>query len=208
MKKGILFDLDGTLWDVGEAMAAVWTEALGGFNCALREVTPEMICSVMGMTEEQIVAKFCPDLTEKEGRALLAKCAELQGEHLAREAILFSGLGDTLRALSDEYTLAVVSNCGANYLEYFLLYPEVAGLFTDYEYRRTGLCKAENIRLVASRNSLDAVLYVGDTLWDKQAADAAGVPFLHAAYGFGEVPEGTPAIRDIRDLPDAVKELI
>ena len=34
---------------------------------------------------------------------------------------------------------------------------------------------------------------------------AAGVAFVHAAYGFGTVPEGTPAIRDIRELPAAAE---
>ena len=208
MNKGLIFDLDGTLWDVGEAMAAIWTEALADFSCTLREVTPDMIRSVMGMTEQQIVAKFCPDLTEEEQTALLHKCANLQPAILSQKAYLYPGMADTLRALKDEYTLAVVSNCGDNYLEPFLSYPEVAGIFSDYEYRRTGLTKTENILLVAERNSLDTALYLGDTLWDKQAAEAAGLPFLHAAYGFGEVPEGTPAIRDIRELPEAVPHLI
>ena len=60
MKKGLIFDLDGTLWDVGEAMAAIWTEALADFSCALREVTPDMIRSVMGMTEQQMWRNSAP----------------------------------------------------------------------------------------------------------------------------------------------------
>ena len=52
------------------------------------------------------------------------------------------------------------------------------------------------------RNGIDRAVYVGDTQGDYDAAMEAGIPFIHAAYGFGHVPAGTPAIRDIRELPE------
>ena len=57
-------------------------------------------------------------------------------------------------------------------------------------------------RLVRERNRLDQAFYLGDTQGDYDAAGEAEMPFLHAAYGFGRVPEGTPAIGDIRKLPE------
>ena len=43
---------------------------------------------------------------------------------------------------------------------------------------------------------------------DWEAAMEAGVSFLHASYGFGTVPEGTRAIRDIRDLKNTEETML
>ena len=45
---------------------------------------------------------------------------------------------------------------------------------------------------------------MGDTALDRRSAEEAGVPFIHAAYGFGSV-EGTPAIQDLSQLKDLLE---
>ena len=57
--------------------------------------------------------------------------------------------------------------------------------------------KAENIRLVVARNGLQHPVYVGDTKGDEEAAHAAGVPFVHAAYGFGRAVQPEAVIEKI-----------
>ena len=49
-------------------------------------------------------------------------------------------------------------------------------------------------------NKNESAVYVGDTEGDENAAHAAGIPFIHAAYGFGAAqnPEGT--IWNLSDL--------
>ena len=121
--------------------------------------------------------------------------------------ILFDGLEETLAALKEEYFLAIVSNCQEGYIEAFLKHHKLEKYFDDTEnYGRTKRCKGDNIRLLVERNNLDAV-YVGDTMGDYDATMQAGLPFIHAAYGFGTVPEGTAKINDIRELPEKVKEI-
>ena len=44
---------------------------------------------------------------------------------------------------------------------------------------------------------------MGDTVWDYNSATQAGVPFIFAAYGFGNV-ENVPKIYDIAELPALV----
>ena len=109
-----------------------------------------------------------------------------------------------LAALREEgHFLAVVSNCQEGYVKAFLDHHGMWDYFQDYEeYGRTGKLKAENIRLVLARNGLESedAVYVGDTMGDYEAAAEAGVSFLHAAYGFGQVPEGTPAIGALSEL--------
>ena len=70
-----------------------------------------------------------------------------------------------------------------------------------------GLPKADNIALVAERNGLRRPLYIGDTQGDYDAASKAGVPFLHAAYGFGRIDRPVPSVATFGDLPDAICRL-
>ena len=39
------------------------------------------------------------------------------------------------------------------------------------------------------------------------AASKAGVPFLHAAYGFGRIDRPVPSVATFGDLPDAIRRL-
>lgn len=49
--------------------------------------------------------------------------------------------------------------------------------------------KSENIREIIARYDLQAPVYVGDTVGDLAASQAAGVPFIFATYGFGQLTE-------------------
>ena len=49
---------------------------------------------------------------------------------------------------------------------------------------------------------------MGDTSGDLEAAKLAGVPFIYAAYGFGDVSSPDYMINQISDLLSALKELL
>ena len=72
----------------------------------------------------------------------------------------------------------------------------------------TPLSKGENIRLVIQRNAIDRAVYVGDTQGDLDAADFAGIPFIRAAYGFGQVNRPVPEIPCLPDLPVTISDII
>ena len=64
----------------------------------------------------------------------------------------------------------------------------LAKFFIDFEsFGGTGLQKWQNISLIIERNCLDRAVYIGDIQSDCDAAKAAGIPFIHASYGFGTV---------------------
>ena len=65
------------------------------------------------------------------------------------------------------------------YIETFFKTFDTAKYFEDYEFfGRTGMKKAQNIRLICDRNGLKAPVYVGDTVWDAEACEAAGADIL------------------------------
>ena len=203
MKKAVLFDLDGTLWDAAEGVTVSWNMALEKLGRPER-VTTEIIRGLMGKTMDAIAREVFPrDSLEEAGRVMDA-CVRTENDYLREHGgRLFEGLEDVLRSLkADGCFLAIVSNCQEGYIEAFLAHHQLEAYFDDTEnFGHTGHGKGYNIRLVLERNRIGEAVYLGDTRGDYDAALEAGIPFLHAAYGFGTVPEGTPAIQDIRELP-------
>ena len=121
---------------------------------------------------------------------------------------LYPQAAETLELLARRYRLFIVSNCQVGYIEAFFQAHGLEKYFTDYENPgRTGLDKAGNIALVAERNGLKRPLYIGDTQGDYHAAVKAGVPFLHAAYGFGTIDHEVPAVHAFAEIPGAVERL-
>lgn len=201
MKKGILFDMDGTLWDSAKTVAQAWTDILHRVEGIDRVVTEEQIRGVMGLTMDTIADILFPDLPERE--KLLRRCCILENEYIAREGgQLYPDLEKTWQALQKKgYHLYIVSNCQAGYIEAFLQKYGFAKYFEDTEcFGNNGLSKGENIALVVRRNGLDSAAYVGDIQADYDAAKQAGVAFYHAAYGFGTVREPVPRLGCFADL--------
>ena len=103
--------------------------------------------------------------------------------------------------MSKEYNLYIVSNCQVGYINGFFEGTKLQKYFLDYECAgHTGKPKEENIKLVVERNHLERCLYIGDTQKDCDAADLAGVPFVHAAYGFGEINKPVPKVEAFEDI--------
>ncbi|MGN1345900.1 MAG: HAD family hydrolase [Eubacteriales bacterium] len=188
---GILFDLDGTLWDATGVTADTWKTVLArhpDVRCAL-PMTQETVQRYMGLTNEELARIFFPELAYEDAFALMKESCALENEWLpVRGGILYDGTAETLARLkADGYRLFIVSNCQAGYIEAFLQAHGFAALFEDIECSgNTGLCKADNLRLVMERCGLNHPVYVGDTVSDSTAARTAGLPFVYAKYGFGE----------------------
>ena len=122
---------------------------------------------------------------------------------------LYPKLRETLVELRRSYALIIVSNCQDGYIQDFLDFADMRGLFGDFESAGgTGLSKGENIKLVIERNSIDKAVYVGDTQGDLDSADFAGIPFIRAAYGFGQMNRPVPEIREFCELPEKAAEII
>lgn len=197
----VLFDLDGTLWDTTAALAEIWQLALRDEPDVTRSVTKEDLAGVMGMTSVQLMHTLFPDLSDERGARLFDKLCIAEDDYLrGHGGVLYEGLEETLQALSQRVPLAIISNCGPEYIPTFFEAHGLEKYFRDWEcIGRTGLQKGDNIRLVAERNGLKSPVYVGDTTMDQSAAQHAGVPFIFAAYGFGKV-EGCPSVMKPAEL--------
>lgn len=196
--KCVLFDLDGTLWDACDTMVAPWNDTLREeFPDLQRPITGDDLRSVMGLTAEGIGLKLFPQADPARSCAAVKAATRRETPILAQKGgDLYAGVPELLKELSSRYRVGIVSNCGVGYTEAFLqahhMKPYVHGLLC---LGMTGRPKGENIDTLRRIFAADAAVYVGDTNGDETAARAAGVPFIHAAYGFGTA-----------ESPDAVAE--
>lgn len=192
---GILFDLDGTLWNATRNIAESWRIALQDETDIEHIPTLAEFEGVMGMTAENLTATLFPYLSAERGAELFVKASEVENSYLAEHGgVLYSGIEEMLEKLSAQLPLFIVSNCNDGYIECFLKAHGTEKYFKDWEcIGRTGKLKCDNIKLVVERNGLKRPVYVGDTQLDCESAGLAGVPFIHAAYGFGKV-SGTEKI--------------
>ena len=209
-KSGIIFDMDGTLWDSAKAVADSWTEVVAREYTPERVITEEEIKSVMGLTMDKLAARIFPELPEEKRLQLLDVCGREENEYLRTHgAIVYPQVEETFQKLKEKYHLYIVSNCQSGYIEAFLEYYGYGKYIEDMEcYGNNGLVKGENIRKVAERNHLTKAVYVGDIQGDYDASMQAGVEFIHAGYGFGTVDANVPEIAAFAELPEVVKSVL
>ena len=196
MFDSIIFDLDGTLWDSTVPICESWNVVLKRHAEIKRPpVTINELGECMGLPMYDIAAKLFP-LESKEVQTAI------MDELCAYENVL--------SLLSKRYRLFIVSNCQDGYIEAFLKAHRLAKYFDDTEcWGRTRTCKGESNKILIKRNNLCNPVYAGDTSGDAESADYAGIPFIYAAYGFGNVSSDKyiAKIDDIKNLPELMEEL-
>lgn len=197
----IIFDLDGTLWDSRSVVADVWNNVLEE-NGYKGDITEGDLKRIMGLQHKEIGEKLFPDILEEQREDLFKQFGEGERKRLSQEGgQLFRGVENVLTELAKTYEMYIVSNCPDGYIESFYAYHQLDEYFFDFEHPgRTGLSKGENIRLIMERNHLQDPVYVGDTEGDQKASAEAGVPFIYATYGFGDVKDPDHTIEAFSDL--------
>jgi phosphoglycolate phosphatase len=198
----IIFDLDGTLWDPTDTVSIAWNKVMKQNKQVKNEITKRDLKGTMGLQVKEIGEKLFPYLDEETREKLLSDCCGVENQYLSEQGgSLYENMEEVLKALSQKYKLYIVSNCQDGYIEAFYKYHKLDKYFLDYENPgRTGLSKGENIRLIIERNNLTKPVYVGDTEGDHKAAKYAGIPFVYARYGFGEVKDYDYAIDTVSEL--------
>lgn len=207
MPNALIFDLDGTLWDTVAPLTLIWNQVFQKNNTG-KVISEDDLRNVMGKNLQEISAIYFPDMERSRREDILNQCAVAHCAYLKEHgAPLFLDRA-TLSQLYEKYELFIVSNCPCGYIEAFLESQNLQKYFKDYEMSgRTGKSKGENIKTVMERNGCLDCVYIGDTVGDETAARTAGIPFIHAAYGFGSANNPAAVIQNFNELLEILEKI-
>lgn len=198
MKRAIIFDLDGTLWDTTEQVELVWNGILKEYN---KEFNHDQIKKIMGLTKEEICEYLFYNNLEF-GNKFITECQKRENEYISKYGgNIYSNTIKTIKKLYKKYDLFIVSNCQTGYIEVFLEYYKLKKYFKDYESSgNTGKDKEFNIKMILEKNNIKNAVYIGDTKKDYIASKNNNLKFVWAKYGFGTCDCYDEYINNILDL--------
>lgn len=203
---GLIFDLDGTLWDASESCVMAWNSALQNKGVTDFVITQQLAHAFAGKLLDDIFAQYFLFLPKEEYQNMADAYAEQEKFHMREYGgKLYPDVRELLAELAEKHPLFIVSNCLSGYIENFLQQHQLEHLFIDYECSgNTGRPKAENIRMIIDRNQLKTPVYVGDTIGDFEAAKKNDISFIYAEYGFGKVEGHDYAANSFADILDII----
>lgn len=187
---GLILDIDGTVWNTTGIVAQAWNDAIEKEFPEVPRVSAKILKGQFGKTMKVISDNLFGCLSEENRKKLIDICAEYEQAALdsINTDLTYPGVIDTISQLAKKLPLFVVSNCQSGYIELVLAKNGITNLIKDFVcFGDNGKEKWENIQIICKRNNLNHPVYVGDTQGDADSCCKAGVKFIYASYGFGQV---------------------
>ena len=103
MKQGILFDLDGTLWDSAQAVVDSWNEIIETLPDFHKLITNEDMCQLMGKTMDDVAYTYFNTVSKERALEILQICMDHENAYIEQHGgVLFPGLEEVLKELSED----------------------------------------------------------------------------------------------------------
>ena len=208
INNSVIFDLDGTLWEVIESTYNSANIIAKKYN--LNEISRETICKVFGLTKEDAAKLYFPNLELNSGINLLNEVSKINIDNLKKNGgNIYPDVKEVLNKLSKSYDLYIVSNTGKiEYIEAFLNSAKVKDCFKDYIASGSlNMNKKDAIEKLIKDNSIEKAVYIGDTIIDLEASEYNNIPFIYAKYGFGNEIKTKYSINGIKELPNILEKV-
>jgi len=202
----IVFDVDGTLVDTNYQHALSWYEAFRRFD-----ITPALwrIHRAIGMGGDQLVEAVAgPKAEQLHGDDLRAAWSEAYADHLPHVQP-FEGATELLQEIRDRRLRLVLASSGQrDHVEHYLDLldgREIAHAWTTSEDAEQTKPAPDLVETALAKvGGCDAVM-IGDSTWDAEAAERAGIPTYAVRTGGFSVEELRAA--GARQVYDSLAEL-
>lgn len=208
MNKGIIFDLDGTLWNTEESTFKAANEIVNKYN--VDSITKETIKKCMGLQLDDVIKLYFPKVEKDLALKLMLEVEKSNLEYLEKNGGKnYIYLEETIKKLSENYKLFLVSNTNnKKYIEAFLITSNLKDYFTDYiAAGEENISKGEAIIKITKVNNLEKAIYIGDTQKDLEATIYANIPFIYAKYGFGNI-EHKYSVENLSELENMIEKVL
>jgi HAD superfamily hydrolase (TIGR01509 family) len=203
MSGGVLFDVDGTLVDTNYLHAVAWWDA---FRATGHDVAMSEVHRLIGQGSDRLVTS----ILDREDEDVVEAHTDFYGARL-HDLRAFDGAGDLLRRVAAS-GLAVLlatsaSSKEAAHLRAAIDADDVIGKVTTKDDAKESKPAPDIVRTAVDSLDLDAgeCVFVGDTVWDVEAAGRAGMDCVCVLTGGISEAElrdaGAIAVyRDVRHL--------
>lgn len=198
----IIFDLDGTLWDISSLLNIFYRS---------QNLTPNSFSSdFIGLNRKEMAEKL--GIKEELLKILQKKEVEFL-KKFDLEPFIFEGIfddsdceniGTVLKALKQKgYKLFIASNCQEEYIDLFLNSDaeNIKYNITDYYCIDDGFdTKSDIVKYIIETYKLKNPIMIGDSDTDKKAAEDNSIRFIQRVDHFVEVDQDTTKINRITEL--------
>jgi HAD superfamily hydrolase (TIGR01509 family) len=183
--RAVLFDIDGTLVDSNYLHVDAWARAFGELD---QQVDSWRIHRSIGMDGEKLLDELAPGLDS----AARTRATELHGQfYLASSSRLrpFAGSRELLRRLNDRGLTVVLATSAPEaeleQLRAVLDVEDAIRVVTSSEDVSDAKPSPDIVQVALARAGVRAneAVMVGDTVWDVQAAERAGVACIGVRSG-------------------------
>ncbi|MBW4637739.1 MAG: HAD family hydrolase [Gloeocapsa sp. UFS-A4-WI-NPMV-4B04] len=203
MVQGVILDVDGTLVLSNDAHAQAWVDAYAAYGY---EVSFDKVRPLIGMGGDQLMPQVTPELNKEEGdgKAISERRKELMINRYGPTVSPTKGARQLIQRMKDEgLKLIIASSATSQELEVLLK----SAIVDDLIDQVTSSSDAEASKpapdiVEAALKKLEMqpseVLMLGDTPYDIQSANAAGVGVIAVRCGGFNDPDlaGAKAIYD------------
>lgn len=200
--EALIFDLDGTLWNVNQCCTDAWNKVLEGLGYEKR-ITLEEMNSVTGMPMDDIMKALLPEIINNQA-GLHDLLNQMEEEMIGKQGtFVFPGVTEEIPELSKHFRLFMVSNCQEWYLLRFLEFSGIGRFLSGWDcYGKSGTEKHKMISVMKRQYNLRDAVYIGDMMLDKESADLSGTDFLQVTYGFGAPINGAVCFSTFQSLSE------
>ena len=204
MNSGLIFDLDGTLWNTNPVCCKAWNTALRNLSENIK-ITTKMIDSVTGKPMEEGIKILIPELSRKFVNLKSIFITYEQKLIPKSKPYIYKGVRQGLKKLSEHFSLFIISNCEEWYLKHFLEYSGLKNIITDYDCAgMSNHDKEVMIKYMVKKHGLEKAIYIGDTKSDSEAAKKAQIDFIQMTYGFDKPINNSRKFGSINELVNAL----
>lgn len=196
-RKLVVFDVDGTLVDSQDHIVAAMASAFAAVGRPLP--ARDVVLSIVGLSLGEAIARLLPDGAASERDAATQSYKTAFGQLRAgRLSPLYPGAAEALAALAarDDVRLGIATGKSRRGLAHILEAHGLSGCFATCQVADDHPSKPHPSMLLAALaetgvQARDAVM-LGDTTYDIEMAQAAGMPAIGVSWGYHR-PE---ALRD------------